>query len=59
MVHAVEELYFFKRYEEALGFIRRVMAAEDEVGGAGLDRDSTELMRYYASKCEERIKQKA
>ncbi|KAB5577504.1 hypothetical protein GE09DRAFT_520653 [Coniochaeta sp. 2T2.1] len=55
VVHAVEELYFFRRYEEALGFIRRVLGTEDE---GGLDRDSTELMKYYEGRCEERIRQK-
>ncbi|KAB5515198.1 hypothetical protein GE09DRAFT_1231445 [Coniochaeta sp. 2T2.1] len=56
VVHAVEELYFFGRYEEALGFIRRVLGAEDE---GGLDRDSTELMKYYEGRCDERIRLQA
>jgi hypothetical protein len=60
----VEELYFFRRYEEAVAFIRRVMVEggggeADEDGEGGLDRDSRELMMYYEEKCLGRMGVKA
>jgi hypothetical protein len=54
VVHAVEELYFFRRYAEALDFIRRVWREGGGKGG-GLDNDSRELLSYYEKKCQDKI----
>ncbi|KAI0150912.1 hypothetical protein BJ166DRAFT_534689 [Pestalotiopsis sp. NC0098] len=52
LLHAVEELYFFKRYDEGAAFVKRVLDSEGASGG--LDEDATKLLRYYQSKCEEK-----
>jgi hypothetical protein len=52
--HAVEELYFYRRYGEAVEFIRRILAGADEVGG--LDDETLTLLREYERRCLERIK---
>ena len=44
LVHAVEELYFFRRYAEAAAFVRRVM---DKGNGGVLDAEVRELMETY------------
>jgi hypothetical protein len=52
LLHAVEELYFFRRYSEGVDFVRKVLG---EGGGAdGLDDDTRELLGYYERKCVER-----
>ena len=55
LIHAVEELYFFRRYAEAAGFIGRIWAQGGEAGG-GLDEDTRELLRYYQERCAEKAK---
>ncbi|KAK6222783.1 hypothetical protein LQW54_000592 [Pestalotiopsis sp. IQ-011] len=52
LLHAVEELYFFKRYDEGASFVKRVLDSEGASGG--LDEDATKLLRYYQSKCEQK-----
>lgn len=54
LVHAVEELYFFRRHGEAVEFIRRVWREGGSEGG-GLDSDTRELLAYYERKCVERL----
>lgn len=54
LVHAVEELYFFRRYAEAVAFIRRIWHEGGGEGG-GLDHDSRELLHYYERRCEEKM----
>jgi len=54
LVHAVEELYFFRRYGEAVEFIRRVWKEGGGEGG-GLDNDTRELLAYYERRCVERM----
>lgn len=54
----VEELYFFRRYWEAVEFIRRVRKEGGQVGG-GLDNDTRELLGYYERRCEEKMTVKA
>ncbi|RYP83836.1 hypothetical protein DL770_005306 [Monosporascus sp. CRB-9-2] len=55
LLHAVEELYFFRRYAEGAAFVRRVL---DDCGGGGggpgLDDDTRGLLRYYEKKCVEK-----
>ncbi|KAH8902716.1 hypothetical protein BR93DRAFT_972426 [Coniochaeta sp. PMI_546] len=58
LVHAVEELYFFRRHGEAVEFIRRVWREGGSEGG-GLDSDTRELLAYYERRCEERMSEKS
>ncbi|RYP65902.1 hypothetical protein DL769_006188 [Monosporascus sp. CRB-8-3] len=53
LLHAVEELYFFRRYAEGAAFVRRVLNDGDG-GGPGLDDDTRDLLRYYEKKCVEK-----
>lgn len=46
VVHAVEELYFFRRYQEAGDFAGKVLQDSD-----GLDQDTKTLLKYYETKC--------
>ncbi|KAL1865721.1 hypothetical protein Daus18300_007097 [Diaporthe australafricana] len=49
LLHAVEELYFFRRFEEAVSFVEKVF--DGEGGGEGLDRDVRDVLRSYETKC--------
>src|SRR3954468_12405538 len=49
LLHAVEELYFFRRFEEAVSFVGKVF--EGEGGGDGLDTDVRDTLRTYERKC--------
>ncbi|OAA42282.1 hypothetical protein NOR_05131 [Metarhizium rileyi] len=48
LVHAVEELYFFRRYQEGIDLVRR---AFENGGAAALDDDSRQLLESYEKKC--------
>ncbi len=48
LLHAVEELYFFRRYDEAVEFVALVLQGESR---AALDSDSLQLLETYAAKC--------
>ncbi|KAF5001357.1 hypothetical protein FGRMN_1114 [Fusarium graminum] len=50
-VHAVEEHYFFRRYNEAEKLAMDIMAAGD-----GLDKDSRQLLEEYQAKCHQKNK---
>ncbi|KAI1085105.1 hypothetical protein F5B20DRAFT_521008 [Whalleya microplaca] len=52
LLHAVEELYFFRRYGEGARFVAAVLDGGD--GAAGLDADTRKLLRYYEKRCNER-----
>lgn len=47
LLHAVEELYFCRRWEEAVAFVGRVL----EGGAAGLDSDVQNVLRAYEGRC--------
>jgi hypothetical protein len=51
VLHAVEELYFFKRYDEAIAFVHRVL---DDGNNGGLDGEAEGLLKKYATKCLEK-----
>lgn len=52
LIHAVEELYFFQRYQEGVDLIKRAF----ENGGAdALDNDSRQLLESYEKRCQQRI----
>lgn len=53
LLHAVEELYFFRRFEEAVSLVGRMF--EGEGGGDGLDGDVRDLLRTYERKCNEKL----
>ena len=56
VLHAVEELYYLKRYAEGEGFVRRVLQSDIGSDGAGrLDEETVKLLRYYEEKCGARI----
>jgi hypothetical protein len=58
LLHAVEELFFFRRYEEAIEFIRSVKRQGGDAGG-GLDDDTRELLGYYERRCREKMEVKS
>lgn len=49
LLHAVEELYFYRRYGEAVAFIGRVFEGAGEA--VGVDRDVRYLLGAYERKC--------
>ncbi|KAI1466178.1 uncharacterized protein F4812DRAFT_436182 [Daldinia caldariorum] len=55
LLHAVEELYFFRRYSDGANFARAILSSNgDEGGPIGLDEDTKKLLRYYETKCIEK-----
>ncbi|KAK2004216.1 hypothetical protein LX36DRAFT_696359 [Colletotrichum falcatum] len=50
LLHAVEELYFYRRFEEAAAFARRVLDGSD----AALDRDTRDTLARYEEKARGR-----
>lgn len=55
LLHAAEELYFFRRYAEAASFVTRVLDDKDGAGEARVDGETKRLLRYYRGRCEERL----
>lgn len=53
MIHAVEELYFFRHYEHAMEFISDVLS-----GSESLDGDTQQLLATYQDKCQKNSKLK-
>ncbi|KAJ4423575.1 hypothetical protein N0V82_001741 [Gnomoniopsis sp. IMI 355080] len=49
LLHAVEELYFYKRFDEAIAFIGRVFDGAPDA--EGLDGEVREVLRLYERKC--------
>lgn len=49
LLHAVEELYFYKRFDEAVVFIGRVFEGAPDAGG--LDGEVRDLLRAYERRC--------
>ncbi|KAI0885880.1 uncharacterized protein GGS22DRAFT_162199 [Annulohypoxylon maeteangense] len=58
LLHAVEELYFFRRYDEGAQFVKTALgkSGDDSNEGMapGLDDDTMKLLRYYERKCDEK-----
>lgn len=54
VLHAVEELYFFRRFEEALAFLERVLKAPE-----GLGEEAKGVLEGYERKCREMFKSTA
>ncbi|KAL7810331.1 hypothetical protein V8C44DRAFT_332971 [Trichoderma aethiopicum] len=55
VVHAAEELYFFRRYQDVIDLVSRVLALEGDKGG--LDDESKQLLSMYQSRCRQKLKQ--
>ncbi len=55
IVHAVEELYFFARYDEAVRFTRKVLDEQRDEGTGGLDQETRDLLRVYEARCLDKI----
>ncbi|KAI1394321.1 uncharacterized protein F4822DRAFT_45143 [Hypoxylon trugodes] len=59
LLHAVEELYFFRRFAEGARFVKVVLGGDGENGSEniahGLDDDTRNLLRYYEKKCNEKV----
>ncbi|KFA61407.1 hypothetical protein S40285_03579 [Stachybotrys chlorohalonatus IBT 40285] len=51
VLHAVEELYFFRRYQEAVDFIVKVLHGASQA----LDENTKNLLGVYMSRCRERM----
>lgn len=47
ILHAIEELYFFRRYEEGAGFARRVL----DTSSQALDDEHRAMVTLYEEKC--------
>ncbi|KAK8073263.1 hypothetical protein PG994_004162 [Apiospora phragmitis] len=54
LLHAVEELYFFRRFDEGADFARRALGEEEAESEARLDADTRRLLKHYESRCRER-----
>ena len=52
LLHAVEELYFFRRWKEATEFLTEVLDGES---AKALDDDTLVLLRKYETKCKQRM----
>ncbi|GAW20947.1 hypothetical protein ANO14919_104600 [Xylariales sp. No.14919] len=53
LLHAVEELYFFRRYSEGARFVRSII--DDNAGADKLDDNTVKMLLYYERKCTEKI----
>ncbi|KAK4240986.1 hypothetical protein C8A03DRAFT_30824 [Achaetomium macrosporum] len=57
LLHATEELYFFRQYGEAAAFLREVFAAAGEEGlERMIDGETARLLRYYQGRCLARLR---
>ncbi|KAI0509360.1 hypothetical protein F5B22DRAFT_326819 [Xylaria bambusicola] len=52
LLHAVEELYFFRRFAEGARFARSVI--DDDAGTGKLDDDTLQTLVYYEKKCRDK-----
>ncbi|KAL7949429.1 hypothetical protein V8C42DRAFT_310872 [Trichoderma barbatum] len=55
VIHAAEELYFFRRYQDVIDLVSKVLVLEGDKGG--LDEESRELLIMYQSRCRQKLKQ--
>ncbi|KAF3073323.1 hypothetical protein CFAM422_004297 [Trichoderma lentiforme] len=55
VIHAAEELYFFRRYQQVVNLVSKVLDLEGDKGG--LDEESRELLTMYQSRCRQKMKQ--
>lgn len=55
LVHAVEELYFLRRYEEGAVFADKVLQIS---GDGGPDEDARKLLLVYRERCLAKLESK-
>ncbi|EHK39546.1 uncharacterized protein TrAtP1_006970 [Trichoderma atroviride] len=55
VLHAAEELYFFRRYQEVVDLVSRVLTPEGDKGG--LDEETRQILSMYQSRCRQKMKQ--
>ncbi|KAL7796021.1 hypothetical protein V8C37DRAFT_18692 [Trichoderma ceciliae] len=55
LLHAAEELYFFRRYQHVIDLVSQVLTLEGDKGG--LDEETRQLLSMYQSRCRQKIKQ--
>lgn len=53
LLHAVEELYFYRRYEEGAMLVQRMF--EGEGSGEGLDGEVAAMLKGYETKCRDKM----
>lgn len=51
ILHAVEELYWMRKYHDARNFARKALETD------ALDQDSRQLLIAYEEKCQRKVKQ--
>ncbi|KAJ6780611.1 hypothetical protein PWT90_03495 [Aphanocladium album] len=54
VLHAVEELYFFRRYQEAVDFSGEILQGDSR---GVLDAESLQLLEKYEVKCKAKLAQ--
>nr|CDP26020.1 Putative protein of unknown function [Podospora anserina S mat+] len=52
LLHAVEELYFYRRYSDGIGFVKKIMA---DGGEQKIDLETRELLRKYEGRCKSKL----
>jgi uncharacterized protein YqfB (UPF0267 family) len=50
-IHAVEELYFFRRFDEGINLVDKLLAERPD-GKSPFDSESTRILQRYRSNCE-------
>ncbi|KAM0523910.1 hypothetical protein ACHAPE_001163 [Trichoderma viride] len=55
VLHAAEELYFFRRYQEVVDLVSRVLTPEGDKGG--LNEETKQILSMYQSRCRQKMKQ--
>lgn len=50
VIHAVEELYFFRKYDEAIDLVKTVLHGSD-----GFDEETRQLLTVYSEKCQQKV----
>ncbi|KAK1255401.1 hypothetical protein MKX08_009396 [Trichoderma sp. CBMAI-0020] len=55
VLHAAEELYFFRRYQEVVDLVSRVLTPEGDKGG--LDEETRQILTMYQARCRQKMKQ--
>ncbi|KAG6184252.1 hypothetical protein E4U24_002479 [Claviceps purpurea] len=53
VIHAVEELYFHRTFQQAIDLVDRALDGPD--GAASVDNDSRQLLETYREKCQRRL----
>lgn len=54
VIYAAEELYFFRRFAEAVDFLSKVLSQGDDRSEA-FDNETRALLTVYKQKCEAKL----